>query len=227
MDAGAAHATGTLGAPAKDPDAIKLFVGQVPKSVEVDELRTVFEPYGPIHEMAVIKDRTTGMHKGARLTPWERGARGGGGGGRVICTTSFHWATCVLALVCRGSACVADASVFLLSGSRRSTPCKSSRPSRTAVRACLGRRLPSGTGMPLLLTRSSNRTGVSSAETKLFVGMLPRTVTDDELRALFEQFGMLDEASVLRSPDGMSKGVWTLALRLPQPRVCVCAYSSM
>jgi RNA recognition motif-containing protein len=81
--------------------------------------------------------------------------------------------------------------------------------------------------MPLLLTRSSNRTGVSSAETKLFVGMLPRTVTDDELRALFEQFGMLDEASVLRSPDGMSKGVWTLALRLPQPRVCVCAYSSM
>ena len=44
------------------------------------------------------------------------------------------------------------------------------------------------------------------AETKLFVGMLPRTVSDDELRQLFEQFGPLDEVSILRGTDGVSKG---------------------
>jgi len=48
--------------------------------------------------------------------------------------------------------------------------------------------------------------GGAPAETKLFVGMLPRNVWEDELRRLFEPFGALDEVSVLRGPDGVSKG---------------------
>ena len=36
--------------------------------------------------------------------------------------------------------------------------------------------------------------------------MLPRNVWEDELRRLFEPFGPLDEVSVLRGPDGVSKG---------------------
>ena len=42
--------------------------------------------------------------------------------------------------------------------------------------------------------------------------MLPRTVTDDVLRTLFEPFGPLDEVSVLHGPDGTSKGPDTLPL---------------
>ena len=44
--------------------------------------------------------------------------------------------------------------------------------------------------------------------------MLPRTVSDDELRQLFEPFGPLEEASVLRGLDGVSKGG---PGRAPQP----------
>ncbi len=48
----------------KEPDAIKLFVGMLPKHLDVADLRPVFEPYGEIHDLAVLKDRATGISKG-------------------------------------------------------------------------------------------------------------------------------------------------------------------
>lgn len=44
------------------------------------------------------------------------------------------------------------------------------------------------------------------AEYKLFVGMLPRSVNEEGLRAVFQPYGKLIEVVVLREPDGTSKG---------------------
>ncbi|XP_032813943.1 CUGBP Elav-like family member 1-A isoform X2 [Petromyzon marinus] len=53
MNGGSLEARGHL-----DPDAIKMFVGQIPRSWGESELRELFEQFGAVHEVNVLRDRT-------------------------------------------------------------------------------------------------------------------------------------------------------------------------
>lgn len=56
-----------------DPDAIKMFVGQIPRSMDENDLRKMFEEFGPVFQLNVLRDKVTGQSKGKRNSSLESG----------------------------------------------------------------------------------------------------------------------------------------------------------
>lgn len=47
-----------------DPDFIKMFVGQIPRSMDEAELTKMFSEYGRVYNINVLRDKVTGQSKG-------------------------------------------------------------------------------------------------------------------------------------------------------------------
>ncbi|XP_068632354.1 CUGBP Elav-like family member 1 [Battus philenor] len=133
-----------------DPDYIKMFVGQVPRSMDENDLRQMFEEFGRVHQINVLRDKLTGASKGC-------------------CFVTFFTRKAAL------KAQDALHNIKTLSGMHHPIQMKPAD--------------------------SENRN-----ERKLFVGMLNKKLSENDVRSLFAGHGAIEECTVLRDAQGQSKG---------------------
>ena len=57
-------ANSTSNAREPDPDAIKMFVGQIPRNMSEVELKMMFQEYGSVYQLNILRDKQSGESKG-------------------------------------------------------------------------------------------------------------------------------------------------------------------
>ncbi|XP_050465585.1 CUGBP Elav-like family member 1 isoform X8 [Cataglyphis hispanica] len=147
-----------------DPDNIKMFVGQVPHDMDENDLRTMFEEYGRVHQINILRDKITGSHRGC-------------------CFVTFYTRKAALA------AQNALHNVKTFSGINLAY-----------YNSAVTRRNKMRHPIQMKPADSENRN-----ERKLFVGMLSKKFTENDVRNMFSAYGMIEECSVLRDSTGKSK----------------------
>ncbi|KAI9909629.1 hypothetical protein PsorP6_014602 [Peronosclerospora sorghi] len=58
------------GEPASFDGPVKLFVGQVPRSMEEEDLQPVLEVFGALEDLVIIRDKITGAHRGCAFASY-------------------------------------------------------------------------------------------------------------------------------------------------------------
>ncbi|XP_014663084.1 PREDICTED: CUGBP Elav-like family member 1 isoform X2 [Priapulus caudatus] len=137
-----------------DPDSIKMFVGQIPRTMDEKDLKQLFEEYGPVFQLNVLRDKTTNQSKGC-------------------CFVTFYTRKAAL----------------------------------DAQNALHNIKTMAGMHHPIQMKpadHNESKTGIEYR--KLFVGMVSKKLTENDVRLMFAPYGTIEECTVLRGPDGISKG---------------------
>lgn len=50
-----------------DPDSLKMFVGQIPRHWTENDLKRLFEEYGAVHQISILRDKSTQQSRGKFL----------------------------------------------------------------------------------------------------------------------------------------------------------------
>ncbi|XP_036181785.1 CUGBP Elav-like family member 1 isoform X5 [Myotis myotis] len=147
---------GTLDHPDQpDLDAIKMFVGQVPRTWSEKDLRELFEQYGAVYEINVLRDRS-------QNPPQSKGC----------CFVTFYTRKAAL----------------------------------EAQNALHNMKVLPGMHHPIQMKPADSEKSNAVEDRKLFIGMISKKCTENDIRVMFSSFGQIEECRILRGPDGLSRG---------------------
>ncbi|XP_044283992.1 CUGBP Elav-like family member 2 isoform X3 [Varanus komodoensis] len=193
-----------------DPDAIKMFVGQIPRSWSEKELKELFEPYGAVYQINVLRDRS-------QNPPQSKGC----------CFVTFYTRKAAL------EAQNALHNIKTLPGMHhpiQMKPADSEKSNELQRNLTVKGRVRTesdeitdevwqnpgdagashGIGAPYPFQGVSfqGQTFASSAveDRKLFIGMVSKKCNENDIRVMFSPFGQIEECRILRGPDGLSRG---------------------
>nr|CAB3229631.1 CUGBP Elav-like family member 1 [Phallusia mammillata] len=134
-----------------DADAIKMFIGQIPKNWAESEVRELLEVYGPIYQLNILKEKGSILSKGC----------------------------CFVTYYTRKAALDAQNDLHNVKTLPGMHHCVQMKPAD-----------------------SENK----CEDRKLFVGMISKKMSEQDVRMLFSKFGNIEECRVLVSAEGISKG---------------------
>jgi len=133
-----------------DLDAIKMFCGQIPRQISELELRQMFEEFGRVFHLNILRDKQTGESKGC----------------------------CFVTYYSRKSALDAQNALHNL-------------------------RTLTGCHHPIQMKPADTE---NRNERKLFVGMISKNFDEQQIRQLFQSYGIIEDCTILRDPNGKSRG---------------------
>ncbi|VVC35778.1 Hypothetical protein CINCED_3A023612 [Cinara cedri] len=133
-----------------ETDYIKMFVGQIPRAMNEQDLMDMFGEFGRVYQLNLLRDKFTGVSKGC----------------------------CFVTYFTRKAALDAQNALHNI------------------------KTLP-GMHHPIQMKPADSE---NRSERKLFIGMLSKKISEPDIRLMFEPFGAIEECSVLRDPNGVSKG---------------------
>jgi len=135
----------------EDLDSIKMFIGQISKTMSEDELKTMLEEYGPVKSLNILRDHSSGQSKGCAFA------------------TFIHQ--------------------------------KDALAAQTALHKI--KTMP-GVNNPIQMQPAEGF--CFTQERKVFVGMLSRNLTEEDITMIFAPFGTIEDCVVLKDGEGNSKG---------------------
>ncbi|XP_036951387.1 CUGBP Elav-like family member 1 isoform X6 [Acanthopagrus latus] len=168
-----------------DVDAIKMFVGQIPRSWSEEQLRELFEPYGAVYEINVLRDRS-------QNPPQSKGC-------------------CFITYYTRKSALEAQNALHnmkILPGMHHPIQMKPADSEKNNGNHAQARLWPEQCECRPVGDRGGGTMVLQHAveDRKLFIGMISKKCNENDIRLMFSPYGQIEECRILRGPDGLSRG---------------------
>ena len=158
-------------------------MGQIPRLWSETELLELFSQFGAIFDLQILNDRITGQSRGCAFVTFQLNER------NVVKNLQLKYMKTMLHSLC--------GMVYMNFEKFSST-----KSAYRCIEKFHGIKILPGMSNPLQIRPADIE---RRSDRRLFIGLLPISFEEKDIRAKFEKFGKIQEVQVLRNSNGTSK----------------------